>query len=460
MKFLRTDLFRRVGWTTGSYGAVQAIRFANNIILTRLLAPELFGIMLIVNTLRTGVELLSDIGVGQNIITNKNAEDPEFLDTAWTLQLLRGVLLTTLVIAAAYPIARFYRNPVLASIMPAVSLFFLFTGLESTSRFVLQKRLELKRLSVFDVVVALVTLVAHVGFALLTPTIWALVYAGLASAASLMIGSYLLIPGIRHRIRINRTYAHEIMAFGKWVFLSSILYFLAMNFDRLFMARSLSLSLVGVYGIARSLADVLNLLIAKIGAVVIFPTVAAANVSRPELRAKLLATRPRVLFGAAVAVSLFVATSDVLVTILYDERYHAAALMLPVLAAGVWFSILSTVNESVLLGIGRPVYSAMANTTKLLWLVIGLPIAMSRFSIAGAVVVIATSDAVKYIPLWRAQKREHLSFARHDVVLTLMMFGMVVVWRMLLWSVGIGTGFAGSFAVMRGLGTWLMGVLG
>lgn len=449
MKIVPAALVSRLGWTTGSYGIVQGLRLVSNVILTRLLAPELFGIMVIVNVLRTGVELLSDIGVGQNIISNKNAEDPAFIDTAWSLQAIRGFALATIAVLSAYPVAHFYDNPVLLSVIPAVSLFFLFSGLESTNRFLLQKRLELKRISVFEVVIAVITLVSHVGFALITPTIWALVYGGVTSSAAVMIGTYFLVPGTRHKFRINKLYAGQILAFGKWVFLSSIVYFLAMNFDRLYMAKTLALATVGIYSIARTLSDVLNALIARIGSIVIFPMIAASNLSRQHLRARLLVTRPRVLFGAAIGVSMFISISDVLITILYDERYHAAKAMLPVLSAGVWFSILCTINESVLLGIGRPVYSAMANITKLVWLIVGLPIAVSYIGIAGAVLVIALADAVRYVPLWLAQKREHLSFARHDIMITLALAGMVVLWRSILWSMGIGTGFSGLWFLVR-----------
>ena len=72
MKILSRSVTERLGWTTGSYAVAQAFRLVNNVVLARLLAPELFGIMLIFNILRTGVELLSEIGIGHNIISNKN----------------------------------------------------------------------------------------------------------------------------------------------------------------------------------------------------------------------------------------------------------------------------------------------------------------------------------------------------------------------------------------------------
>src|SRR6476661_9681345 len=87
------SLVVRLGWTTLGYGAVQALRLLNNVILTRLLAPPIFGLMALINAIRTGVELLSDVGLLQNIVSNPRGAEPDFRDTAWTLQAGRGLLL-------------------------------------------------------------------------------------------------------------------------------------------------------------------------------------------------------------------------------------------------------------------------------------------------------------------------------------------------------------------------------
>ncbi len=55
----------RLGWMTVSYGTVLVLRLLNNVILTRILAPPIFGLMALVNAIRTGVELLSDVGIMQ-----------------------------------------------------------------------------------------------------------------------------------------------------------------------------------------------------------------------------------------------------------------------------------------------------------------------------------------------------------------------------------------------------------
>lgn len=440
MKILSRSVTVRLGWTTGSYAVAQAFRLVNNVILARLLAPELFGIMLIVNTLRTGVELLSDIGIGQNIISNKNGEEPDFYNTAWILQIVRGIILALVCIAVTYPVSQFYNSQTIYKIIPVISSIFLFTGFQSISRFIAQKRLNLKAVSIYDIFVAVSSMIIHIVCAVVTPTIWALVYGGIISSAVAMAGSFFIIRGVKYKVRFSMHYAKEILHFGKWILISTIIYFLSMNFDRLYLARSLPFQILGIYGVARSLADVLSLLVARIGSLVIFPMVAAAGHSEGILREKLSRGRNGMLLGGAVFVSLFVAASDLIVFVLYDNRYNAAALMLPVLAFGVWFSILCTISESVLLGVGRPSYGAIANLVKLLWLLVGLPFGVMYFGVAGAIGVMASSDLVKYVPLLWAQKREHISFIRQDIMITLAMCAMVVVWRTLFWSAGLSGG--------------------
>ena len=117
-------------WTVGGFGASQAVRVATNIILTRLLAPELFGLMVIVNTLRTGVELFSDIGISQNIVYSHRADDPSFYNTAWTLRIIRSVGMFFMLVIIAIPTARFYDFPTLAYILPFTGMALLILGFE------------------------------------------------------------------------------------------------------------------------------------------------------------------------------------------------------------------------------------------------------------------------------------------------------------------------------------------
>ena len=98
----------QAAWVVAPMGVGVALRLGTNIVLARLLAPEIFGLMLVVNMLRTGTELLSDIGIGQSVVRSKREPDHAFLDTAFTIQLLRGAVLTLVMVALAYPLAVLY----------------------------------------------------------------------------------------------------------------------------------------------------------------------------------------------------------------------------------------------------------------------------------------------------------------------------------------------------------------
>jgi O-antigen/teichoic acid export membrane protein len=417
----------RLGWTTMGYGAVQVIRLLNNVILARLLAPPIFGLMAVVNAIRTGVELLSDVGILQNIVSNPKGNEPNFYNTAWTLQALRGLLLAACCLLLAVPVARFFNYPELATILPVASLFFVFTGFDSTARGLVQKELKVARVSLFEIAITLAALITQVVLALITPTIWALVLGSVISGGATLIASFLFIPGMRHRIMIDANSARQLLKFGRWVFFSSIVYFLAMNFDRLYFAKQISLSQLGVYGIARALADIITLFVMRASSFVLYPTVAAAGLAPPDLREKLLRGRRTLLAAAALGLGVFLALSPVIVRFLYDARYAEAAVILPVLCVGVWFGILTSTNDSILMGLSRPAYPAFSNAAKLATYLIGVPLAFYFYGFLAAIVVISFGELVKYAILWVLSHKEHLHFGRDDLLLTLVFGGTAVV---------------------------------
>ncbi len=441
MTLISRQMISQIGWVTGSYGAAQALRLFTNVVLARLLAPQLFGIMVIVNTFRTGVELLSDIGIGQNIVSNRNGAEPDFFNTAWTIQIIRGLLLFALALLVANPLAQFYDSNELSEIVPIIAAVFLLTGFQSPSRYILQKRQAVKTIAIFDMSMAAASAVVHIALALYSPTIWALV-AGLIIATGISTTtSFFLIDFRMHRITINRDHIRAIISFGKWVFASSIVFFLAMNFDRLYFAKEVPFAILGIYGIARTFSDMIGALVQRVGNMLIFPKVAAFAKDRSELRPAIAGLRLKALTAAACGLSLVVALSDLIILLLYDDRYIAAAFMLPILMAGAWFSILSTMGEAFMLGIGKSVHSAQANFGKLLWLVTGVPLALIYSGFAAALCVIAVADLFRYLSLAVSQWKEGLSFLKQDIALLGLFVLLVIVWRLIFTQLGIVADF-------------------
>jgi O-antigen/teichoic acid export membrane protein len=442
MNLATGKLVKGTVWTVGAFGASQLLRLGTNVILTRLLAPELFGLMLVVNTLMTGVQLISDVGIGQNIVYSKNAEKPAFYNTAWTIQIIRSIGVWLAFMAASVPAARFYEMPVLATILPIAGISILVGGLQAVSPSILQKRLEFAKLNVFQLVTGVFSAAAFVLLGYLTRTIWSLVAGGIVASVVSTAASFFLLPELKHKFCLDRRVAWEIVNYGKWIFVSSIVYFLSGNFDRLYFAKVVPLQLLGVYGIARSISELLAIVAARLGNTVVFPFIAShADMPRDSLRLHLIPIRSQFLWLTALGCSLFVATADLAIKIIFDQRYHAAGWMLPILIVGAWFSTVAMINESTLLGLGRPFYLTVGYSVRFVLLVFGLPISLKFGGLVGGIVALAMIEMCRYIAIFVGQKRERFSFGGQDLGITIAMFLMIGLWEGLRWVSGLGTSF-------------------
>jgi O-antigen/teichoic acid export membrane protein len=413
-------------WTILGFGVTQAVRLGTNIVLTRLLAPEIFGIMTIVNSLRTGFELFSDVGISQNIVQSRNGDDPRFYNTAWTVQLTRGAVMGVISALLSPVVADIYKLPILASLVPVIGVLFVLTSFNSTAIFTLQKHMQIGKRNVFDIIVEVLSSLLHIVFAYFYPTVWALLMAIVAITGIRAAISHFLLADIHNRLMMYRPYLKEIVGYGKWVFIASIVFFLASYVDRLYLGTAVPLAVLGVYGIARTLSDTFYALAARLAGLVVFPFFARnKDVPRPDLRGKVNRPRWAVVLLAAVAIAGTISCADLIVKILYDRRYWDATWMLPVLFTGSWFAVLSNLNESSLLGFGKPLYSALANSAKLAVLVIGLPLALRSHGVLGAVCVASLAEVGRYCAVAVGSRREQFSFLLQDLSATVVMLGLV-----------------------------------
>lgn len=437
----RNVILSGAAWTIGTFGATVAIRFGANVVLSRLVAPDVFGLIVIVTAIRIGADLLSDVGIGHSVVNNPNGENPDFYDTAWTIQLIRGLALFAVCLVFAVPIAELYRVP------EAVIQFGVATlavhGATSTSIYLLQRRLRLAALNLFDLAQDVISATAVLTLAALSPTIWAILAANLLAAAAKVVMSFRL-PESRNRLVLRRDYAAQIVAFGKWIFLWSLLGFLCLNVDRLYLGQVAPLAILGVYGIARTMAELPTGLAGRLGHSLIFPLVAAsATLPRDRLRAEIGPHRLKFLLAAAVGLAGAITASDLVIRAIYDPRYAAAAWMLPLLLLGAWATILCLTGEYVLIGLGKAQYGAAGNCLKLGYLVVGLPYAYAAAGMTGAILVLASAEAVRYGPLLVGQMRERMGFWRQDLVATLALAAVLLLLTLARRAVSLGTAFDG-----------------
>jgi O-antigen/teichoic acid export membrane protein len=263
--------------TLGGHVAVQAIRMGGQIVLTRLLPQEAFGLMAIVHTFRGMIDLFSDVGIGPSIIQNERGDDPKFLDTAWTIQAGRGLGLFLFATVCAVPVARFYGHDELSLLIPVASSAGIIAGVRSTKAYAAERHLRLGWLTINEVLASAAALVAMVIWATAAPNVWALVAGGLVGAGVDVLLGHLILRGHNARPRWEKAAARSLMQFGKWIFLSTVLAFSVNQADRLIFGKMVSLADLGIYQVALTIATLPTAAMHSLAGKVIFPLFSRVN---------------------------------------------------------------------------------------------------------------------------------------------------------------------------------------
>ncbi len=439
MTSLKKLAIRGAIWTIIGFGGIQILRFGNNLALTRMLKPEDFGLMALVTTLRVGLELFSDVGIAQNIVNSKRGDEPAFLNTAWTIQIIRGVVIWLVCLLISFPTAKFYNDQRLVWLIPIAVLYSVLDGFSSTSQHTLHRRMQLRRLCMYDLILQACffsTLIILVWF---YPNIWSLAIGTVIGGVYKLVSSFWLIPKYTNRFAWEPEAVQEILNFGKWMFIASALMFAAEQADRLVLAKILSFKLLGVYTVAYTLASVPREVIKQLSYKVIFPAISQqSDLPRSSLRVKILRQRRLILIGSAVVLAALITIGDLVVAVLYDKRYADATWMMPILCSGIWFSILFYTINPALLAISKPLYSAQSNFARFGIITLGVPLANSSFGELGAIIVIAFSDLPLYIVNLYGLWREKLTCIVQDMQATVFFIGVLALFLVIRNNLGLG----------------------
>ncbi|KIH82751.1 putative Polysaccharide transporter [Pseudomonas batumici] len=346
--------------------------------------------MLIATTVSMVLHLLADVGLRQNIIQSPRGDDPVFLNTAWTVQILRGVVLfaATLLIAGftwfaqvinLWPANSIYAAPELPLVLAFTGFTAIIFGLQSTKFDLAVRDFQQKKVVLLEFAAQLAGLLVMLVIGYFTRSVWSLVIAGLVMA---MVGTaigHLWFQGPPNRLQWERSALKELVVFGRWILLSSAVGVLAMYGDRIWFGGSMSANELGVYSIAVLILGTLQAGVLRLAGAVALPAFSEASRSNDTARLRVLYYRFRLIFDLALlfVCGLFLTVSPLIVGWLYDERYAAAGTMMAVLSLS-FFTLRYTVAHQVWLALGLTKYQAMDNIIRIvsLWVLLPLLLAM------------------------------------------------------------------------------------
>ena len=388
-------------WIVAGFGGGQLLRLASNIALAALLFEEAFALMAIVAALMQGLSMFSDIGLRPSVIQNRRGDDIDFVHTAWTMQVIRGGVLFLAALALAWPLAAIYgANDSMAHelrwLVPIVALTALVDGFQSSRLLVAARQMQVGRITMIEIVVQLTNAVVMLSLAWVMRSVYALAFAAVLSSCLKMALSYWMLPGPSSRFRLEIEAFRSILSFGKWIFLSTMLAFLSIQIDRLVFAGLYPLADVGVYSIAASLAMLVGVLAGSLQSAVIFPWYSRMLDEGVPLEDAFRRTRAPILVMSTYVCCLLIVGAGSFFQLAYDERYAQAAIYLPILAVGAWFTSLESMYGAAFLARGQSKWVAMVGATKVVsFLVLLVPVLLLDAPLWVAALIAVASEIAR-----------------------------------------------------------------
>ena len=343
-------------WVLITFGVSFTAGFFNNIILASLLSPAILGMMKLVDTCFRGLNMFSDVGITPSIIHHTRGEEEAFLNTAWTIQVIRGFGLAIALVIFAWPAAFFYDEPMLMQLLPAISMAAIIIGFLSTSIPLLLRRMEIGKERIFDLTSNVLGIAIMITLAWLLRTIWAIIISWTVMSILKVFASHCLLRiGPSNRFCWDKNSARQLFHYGKWIFISTAITFFAGNLDILIIGKLLGVSTLGVYSIARIFAHFPNMIGNLLCSKILFPVISAKMRDAPEQIGRYIiegrdALLPVMLLGLLAIFCL----CPPLIELFFDDRYVDATWMVQILVVPGWFACL---RDSI-----NPIFPAMGDT--------------------------------------------------------------------------------------------------
>jgi O-antigen/teichoic acid export membrane protein len=367
----------------------------------------MFGLMGICMVLIRGLDLFTETGISAALI-HRQGEVERAKNTAYTLQVLRGIGLALLTWALAPFAAAYYDEPLLQSLTFWLAIGLAGSGFVNVDMILLWKKLDFRRITTLDMTVAILSTFVIVGLALALRSVWALVIGQLVTTGLRVALSYIIVPS-RPKMEFDRRIAGELLSYGRYITGLTTVLFITSEIDNVFVAKLLGLEALGLYTMAYALANLPATHISKVASTVVLPAYSSLQNDLATLRVAYL-TMVRLAGGIALpaAVGLAVLAPDV-VHIVYGDKWMPMVPVLRVLTLFGAARAIGGLSGSMFNAIGKPNLSLYVAASKLSVILMILYPATKAYGLIGAAAAVAAPQvAGEVLGLFLVQRQIHL----------------------------------------------------
>jgi PST family polysaccharide transporter len=254
MKDLKERAIRGASVKVFAQATNLVLRVGSLMVLARLLDPKDFGLVGMVTAITGVLSLFRDFGLSSAAVQRVSVTDEQASTLFW-INILFGIGLWLVLVAASPIVAVFYREPRLLRVTIVLAFGFLFNAAGIQHSAMLQRQMRFTALATVELISAIISLGVGIGMAATGCGYWSLVVMTITQPLVSTTGLWtatLWTPGLPRRGAGIRS----MMRFGGTVTLATVIIYIAYNFEKVLLGRFWGAEAIGLYGRAYQLINI------------------------------------------------------------------------------------------------------------------------------------------------------------------------------------------------------------
>ncbi len=371
-----------ITWTSAFRIFSRSVSFLKIAIVARILSPSQFGLFGIATLVLAFLEILTETGI--NVILIQKKEDiHDYIDSAWVVSIIRGILLFSLIIASSPLLVYFFKSPDALGIIILIAFVPLIRGFINPAEVRLQKELKFNYEFLFRSSIFLIDSIVSLILIIITHSVYSLVIGLLAGSLFEVIVSFIYLKPVP-KFKIHRDYFKEIFNKGKWITAYGIFNYLGENGDNLVVGRIMGTASLGIYQMAYKISIMPISEISDVINKVVFPVYVRLVSDRIRLKRAFLKTTATIsLITIVTGVIIFLFPKEIILLVL-GEKWITAVGVLQILSMyGVLRAITGSVS-ALFLAVNKQNYVTAMTFLRCLVLVLTIYPLVNSFGLIGA----------------------------------------------------------------------------
>jgi len=356
-------------WVTITEICTGGLGFVKAIILARILAPSDFGLMAIVMSIML---LLQSTYFGfDSAIIQKQEKPEEFLNTAWSFELTRNLILFSILFLSAPLLSSLFNEVKSVNIFRLAALTLIFRGFGNIGTVYFRKNLDFYKQFILKVVPLVVNFIITISLTVILRNVWALVWASVFNSIISCAFSYIIHPYRPHfEFKINKI--KTLFNFGKWLLGSSLISLTTVYGVNIFLGKFLGIAILGFYNRAETFLKVLSEQILIVIWQVGFPLFSHLQGDHGKLKRTYIMTSKLLLFiGIPLSGGLLILSRNFIHLFLTD-RWLPILPIIQILCFNAIIKFISTPSEILFQSVGMPSINTKINAYRLIILGLGI----------------------------------------------------------------------------------------